>query len=133
MIERSGMSRRQALMVGALATAVPLLTAMRPARKESPMSPQNDWRWCERCQGLWFGDNSTSGVCPAGGGHSEIGSGNYTLTQGTGSGQDNWRWCDQCQGLWFAGNGTPGVCPAGGGHSENGSGDYFLTQQPTPP
>jgi hypothetical protein len=62
------------------------------------------------------------------------GSGNYTLTQGTGSGQDDWRWCDQCEGLWFAGNGTFGVCPAaGGGHSESGSGDYFIPQQPMPP
>jgi hypothetical protein len=36
MSERSGMSRRQALMYGGLAAAVPLLPAVRPAKKASP-------------------------------------------------------------------------------------------------
>lgn len=36
MTERSGMSRRQALMYGGLAAAAPLLPAVRPARKASP-------------------------------------------------------------------------------------------------
>jgi CubicO group peptidase (beta-lactamase class C family) len=40
MAERSGMSRRQALTLGGLAAAVPLLPAPRPAGKTSPMSPQ---------------------------------------------------------------------------------------------
>ena len=128
MTERPGMSRRQALMYGGLAAAVPLLPAMRPAQKRSTMSPQDNWRWCYRCQGLFFAGNATFGVCPAGGTHSDSGSGNYTLTQGSGSGQDNWRWCYQCQGLFFAGNATFGVCPAGGTHSDSGSGDYFLPQ-----
>ena len=34
--ERSGMSRRQALMYGGLAAAAPLLPAVRPAKKASP-------------------------------------------------------------------------------------------------
>lgn len=129
MTERSGMSRRQALMCGGAVAAVPLLTAMRPAGKTRPMSQQDNWRWCWRCQGLWFAGNESS-ACPAGGFHGKWGSGDYTLNLGTGSGQDDWWWCDQCEGLWFAGNGTTGVCPgpAGGGHSSNGSADYFLTQ-----
>jgi hypothetical protein len=36
MTERSGMSRRQALTYGGLAAAVPLLPAVRPAKKASP-------------------------------------------------------------------------------------------------
>jgi hypothetical protein len=36
MTERSGMSRRQALMYGGLAAAAPLLPAVRPAKKASP-------------------------------------------------------------------------------------------------
>jgi hypothetical protein len=36
MTERSGMSRRQALIYGGLAAAVPLLPAVRPAKKASP-------------------------------------------------------------------------------------------------
>ena len=35
MTERSGMSRRQALMYGGLAAAVPLLPAVRPAKQAS--------------------------------------------------------------------------------------------------
>ena len=36
MTEPSGMSRRQALMYGGLAAAVPLLPAVRPAKEASP-------------------------------------------------------------------------------------------------
>ena len=36
MTERSGMSRRQALMYGGLAAAAPLLPAVRPAKQASP-------------------------------------------------------------------------------------------------
>ena len=36
MTERSGVSRRQALMYGGLAAAVPLLPAVQPAKKASP-------------------------------------------------------------------------------------------------
>jgi hypothetical protein len=124
------MSRRQVLKYGGVAAAVPLLPGMRPARKTIPMDVESNWRWCYRCQGMFFGGNATFGACPAPGGgpHSDIASGNYTLTQGSGSGESDWRWCDRCQGLWFAGNGTSGVCPAGGGHSDSGSGDYFLIQ-----
>jgi hypothetical protein len=128
------MSRRQVLKYGGVAAAVPLLPGMRPARKTIPMDVESNWRWCYRCQGMFFGGNATFGACPAPGGgpHSDIASGNYTLTQGSGSGESDWRWCDRCQGLWFAGNGTSGVCPAGGGHSDSGSGNYFLPQQATP-
>jgi hypothetical protein len=33
------------------------------------------WRWCQKCQGLFYGDKPGS-VCPVGGEHS-AGSGNY--------------------------------------------------------
>ena len=42
---------------------------------------QGGWKYCWRCAGLWFSDNGTNGTCPAGGGHSESGSGNYELRQ----------------------------------------------------
>jgi len=38
---------------------------------------QANWRWCSRCQGLWYGPGSSR--CPAGGAHSQEGSGNYVL------------------------------------------------------
>ena len=39
---------------------------------------QRGWRWCSKCQGLWFGGNPGS-KCPGGGVHSKTGSGNYSL------------------------------------------------------
>ena len=89
---------------------------------------QPGWVWCNRCQGLWYGRNSTRGACPAGpGGHADAGSDNYALDVNSGGGQANWRWCQQCQGLWFAASGTGGVCPArAAGHVLAGSGNYHL-------
>jgi hypothetical protein len=85
---------------------------------------QSNWRWCTKCQGLFFGGHATKGHCPAGGAHSQSGSGNYVLNTPPLVGeQSNWRWCNECEGLFFAGN-SNGVCPAGGAHSQTGSGDY---------
>jgi hypothetical protein len=92
---------------------------------------QRNWRWCSKCQGLWFAGGSSQGKCPAGGSHSKTGSGNYSLVhQATiAPGQANWRWCSKCQGLWFAGNPSQGKCPAGGTHIKTGSGNYTLAHQ----
>jgi hypothetical protein len=100
-----------------------------PTVSDNVPGAQRGWVWCHRCQGLWYGLNSTRGACPAGpGGHSPAGSGGYTLMNNFGGGQGDWRWCHQCQGLWFAANGTGGACPAPGtaGHSLAGSGNYHL-------
>ena len=85
---------------------------------------QRNWRWCSKCQGLWFGGNP-AGPCPAGGKHVKTGSGNYTLATNPGAGQANWRWCGKCQGLQFGGN-PAGPCPAGGTHVKVGSANYRL-------
>jgi len=88
---------------------------------------QDAWRWCAKCQGLFFSGNSGS-KCPSGAAHDSARSGNYclTLTPPVPSGyQKDWRWCSKCQGMFFAGN--PGSkCPGGGEHANNGSGDYGL-------
>jgi len=90
---------------------------------------QSNWRWCRKCQGLFFFGHSKNGFCPAGGSHDMVGSGNYMLSLETGNGQPNWRWCFQCEGLFFAGNaGSLGVCPAGGVHGGFSSGNYILAQ-----
>ncbi len=89
---------------------------------------QNNWRWCQKCQGLFFAGTLSLGVCPAGEGHDPTGSEDYTLNLGAaGSGQQqSWRWCIKCQGLFYAGNTTTGTCPAGGGHNYSGNLDYSL-------
>jgi hypothetical protein len=80
------------------------------------MSAQNNWRWCKKCQSLWFAGSAGAGACPAGKGHDQSESGNYVLAveDPTAPGQNNWRWCNKCQALTFAGGGIVGRCPAGG-------------------
>lgn len=87
---------------------------------------QREWRWCSKCQGLWYGGNP-AGPCPAGGSHIKTGSGNYSLVLDSASpaGQTDWRWCSKCQGLWYGGN-PPGPCPAGANHIKAGSGEYRI-------
>jgi hypothetical protein len=95
----------------------------------APTSGQGNWRWCHKCQGLYFAGNPGS-HCPAGAAHDQTGSGEYFLVHDASSypGQANWRWCHKCQGLYFAGN--PGShCPAGGAHDQTASGNYSLLQQ----
>lgn len=93
---------------------------------------QSNWRWCRKCQGMYFGGNPMVGrSCPAGGSHDGSASGNYALQLNSPSapGQTGWRWCHKCQGLHFiGGNSGKGFCPAGDGHSIMNSGDYTLIQ-----
>ncbi len=91
-----------------------------------PANHQAGWRWCSKCQGLWFGPNQAASNCPEGGQHSLTGSGNYALGHNIGAGQSQWRWCSKCQGLWFGPNQSSSNCPEGGQHSSSGSGNYRL-------
>ena len=98
---------------------------------------QAGWKWCAKCQGLWYWD-TVVGPCPAGGGHTDEGSAQYglALNDPTNPGQHRWSWCSNCQGLWFSGNSSLGICPYGGippagpphVHVSSGSGDYALAQ-----
>ena len=91
---------------------------------------QDNWRWCNKCQGgLVFGGNPGS-HWPAGGAHSNVGSGNYDIAINwpAAPGQNNWRWCHKCQGMFFGGN-AGSHCPAGGAHDLAGSGNYSLMQR----
>lgn len=86
---------------------------------------QSDWKWCRRCQGLFYAGNGLEKtLCPAWNPdkqgssrfHDPKGSGDYVLNfrraHGANhvAGQTGWRWCSRCQGLFFA-DGGPGVCP----------------------
>ena len=103
---------------------------------------QPGWRYCSRCQGMFYGTNQAASKCPAGGGHTDNG-GHYVMTHTSpnapgqepwaGLAQGNWRWCSKCQGLFFGGTpnvGSPGGrCPADQGqHSGASSGDYRLVR-----
>jgi hypothetical protein len=88
---------------------------------------QDNWRWCHKCQGLFYGGHSNS-RCPAGGLHENVGSFNYHLAHSlapTAGWQGGWRWCNKCDGLFYGGHASS-VCPAGGAHDGTGSFDYHL-------
>jgi hypothetical protein len=86
------------------------------------------WAYCNDCTILWYTDNKTPGVCPAGGGHVKAPSFSYELrykVSGTGgpSYQPGWNWCTKCQCLFFANNASESSCPAiefGGPHTTGG-------------
>ena len=87
---------------------------------------QDGWRWCKKCQALFFGGHQ-HGVCPAGGAHDPSASGGYTLVWESPyqEPQRNWRWCRKCEGLFHTGLGM-GVCPAGGTHDMSASAHYSV-------
>jgi hypothetical protein len=102
-----------------------------PARS----SAQGDWRWCNKCQGLFYGPAVATSHCPAGGTHAPpaaTASFDYHLSYGI-SGldatQDDWRWCNKCQGLFYGPGVATSHCPAGGTHAPpaaTASFDYVL-------
>ena len=93
------------------------------------VNTQEGWRWCNKCQAMWFGRDATVSHCPAGGHHSQDGSGLYQLPmnyQGS-AGQLRWRWCCKCQSLFYGGDRmSAGVCPSGGEHDGTASADYSM-------
>jgi hypothetical protein len=95
-------------------------------KMDSFPATQDNWRWCSKCQGLFFA-GANLGSCPAGSSHANSGSGNYALMHNSklAYGQANWRWCNKCQGLFFGGA-QQGKCPAGGSHDKSASGNYSL-------
>ncbi len=99
------------------------------ATQAAPVQFQSGWRWCHKCQGLFFSLNNDQGACPSGGHHDSSGSGAYAMAFGNaGPGmQTGWRWCHKCQGLFFSLNSDQGACPTGGRHDNSGSGAYLMT------
>jgi len=90
---------------------------------------QEDWRWCKKCQGLFFGGNPGS-KCPTDGKtHSKTGSANYVLARDSPNApgwpfQSHWHWCKKCQGLFYMVTGSK--CPADGKAHSKSSASYAL-------
>jgi hypothetical protein len=62
---------------------------------------QHDWRFCNKCQALFFDGYPQKGVCAAGGGHVAAGY-NFTLRYDVGApGEKDWRFCNKCEVLFF--------------------------------
>jgi hypothetical protein len=122
------MERRQFVKVAGLAA----LGVIGMPAGASAVENQGGWRWCRKCEGMWFADGGEErkGKCPAGGSHNTTDSGSYILVQNddNAAGQQGWRWCKKCEGLWFADGGETrkGRCPAGETHEATDSGNYVL-------
>jgi hypothetical protein len=95
---------------------------------------QAGWRWCLKCEGLFFAVHPRKGVCPFDGQeHIDSESGSYMLQleESPAPGQDGWRWCRKCEGLFFGGHASQGRCPADNGtHDGSESGNYILHLNP---
>ena len=95
-----------------------------------PVSYQGGWRWCRKCQGLFFGPNQEKSICPSGGLHDGSKGSHYYLAHNdpNACGQAGWRWCNKCQGLFYAPSIKESKCPADGKcHVLSGSANYILT------
>jgi hypothetical protein len=94
---------------------------------------QGGWRWCHKCQGVFFAGNASQGVCAADHqAHDANHSGHYAMIWDDGVnfiGQPDWRRCRKCEGLFFSGNQTQGLCPTGGLHDATNSGKYQLRRR----
>jgi hypothetical protein len=75
------LSRRSMLrMAGSSGLAVIVGSAVAVGLESPAYAAQTNWRWCFKCQGLFFNGNGFShNVCPAGLSHSADRSGNYQL------------------------------------------------------
>lgn len=105
---------------------------------DSGQGAQAGWRWCWKCEGLFFTRNPTQGVCPVDrGAHDGRASGHYVMLYDDTNHdrrfyQRGWRWCKKCQGLFYALSGSPSKCPAppttaaGDQHDGSGSAPYIV-------
>ena len=91
--------------------------------REGISLPQPDWRFCNKCQELFYDGSSSKGNCPAGGtpnGHLAAGY-NFVLPHDSNTGgQAEWRFCRKCRAMFYNGYPEKGACPGGGAHEAAG-------------
>jgi len=141
MVDQPGLNRRRLLRGGLLAgigaaTVGSGLLLTPSAAYAGTMVRQEGWRWCKKCQGLfYFGTRFDPhfGRCPAGDVHTITDSLRYSVLGDTtepwaeyeiDGQQFGWRHCRKCMGLSYIKNGV-GRCPASGSHDHTGSYGYY--------
>lgn len=119
---------------GIHSTPLTYLCLLTSAQVDKGLPLQSGWRWCRKCQCLFFGLNATKGVCASGGAHDPTGSGNYLLAHQVafltnaviaGFNIDGFRWCKKCEQMGY--KQVTGKCAKGGLHDYSGSGAYSIT------
>lgn len=95
-----------------------------PLPASAAAGDQGEWRFCSKCETMFWNGGDKKGVCAAGGPH---------LAQGflfalhyddaavdVPAVQYGWRYCSKCSSLFYNGYPTKGRCPAGGAHAAQG-------------
>ncbi len=86
------------------------------------MPEQAAWRFCAKCEAMFFDGFPSKGVCAAGGPHQAAGF-NFVLPHDvpeTPTAQAAWRFCRKCEVMFFDGFPSKGTCAAGGAHEAAG-------------
>jgi hypothetical protein len=98
---------------------------------------QYNWRFCNKCEVMFYDGYPGKGVCPIGGGHVAQGY-MFGLWDVNGPSfphdrmQSDWRFCNKCQVLYFDGYADKGRCAAGGGHVAQGLNFKLFNVDTTP-
>src|ERR1700680_1542966 len=92
------------------------------------MPQQPNWRFCQKCEAMFFDGFPDKGVCQAGGGHLAQGF-NFNLSYDiaeSASAQAAWRYCSKCHVMYYDGFADKGHCTAGGAHAAGQSFNFTL-------
>ena len=87
------------------------------------MPAQRPWRFCIKCNAMFFDGFSTKGACPGGGGHNAEGL-VFALPHDepeTATAQARWRFCRSCFVMFFDSDGPSGFCQANQDRGHDGS------------
>jgi uncharacterized protein with PIN domain len=88
---------------------------------ETPTT-QQAFRFCSKCEVLFWDGSADKGVCAAGAGHAAAGF-NFVLPHEVpepSTAQQDWRFCVKCEAMYWDGSPNKGVCAATGTHEAAG-------------
>jgi hypothetical protein len=107
-------------VIAACAAPAFVLNGIAPRYVLAAAEPQPSWRFCNKCNALFYDGYRAKGRCSAGGSHVAAGH-NFEITYDSpNSGQQDWRFCNKCNRMFYDGYQNKGVCPAGGSHIAQG-------------
>ena len=113
--------RRVLIQAGGL---VALACAGLPVPAFAAAGDQSQWRFCSKCESMFWNGGDKKGACAAGGAHTAQGllfSLHYDDAAAAAAAvQYDWRYCSKCSSLFYNGFPTKGHCPAGGAHFAQG-------------
>ncbi|MDQ3760961.1 MAG: hypothetical protein M3460_04480 [Actinomycetota bacterium] len=128
-------TRRELLRNAGRGAAVLAVAGITVATTATPAAAVvTGFRWCNRCQTMWFIGGDNNGHCPVfhlwDHSHKTDGSGAYVLrrTPEGGNGQTGWHWCWTCKAVWYYGSGERGwgTCPNSNFNSGHSFGDSVI-------